>query len=57
MNERSVRVRNSEFQTDVLEGGSGDPLLFLHGVAGLADSLGAMLMDMEDFATDVVPKV
>jgi pimeloyl-ACP methyl ester carboxylesterase len=35
MNERLVRVRNSEFQTDVLEGGSGDPLLFLHGVAGL----------------------
>ena len=28
-----------------------------HGVAGLADSLDAMLRDMEDFATDVVPKV
>ena len=28
-----------------------------HGVAGLANSLDAMLRDMEDFATDVVPKV
>ncbi|HIF73240.1 MAG TPA: alpha/beta hydrolase [Dehalococcoidia bacterium] len=35
MNERSVDVRNGEFQVDVLEGDSGDPLLFLHGVAGL----------------------
>jgi pimeloyl-ACP methyl ester carboxylesterase len=35
MNERSVSVRNGEFQVDVFEGGSGDPLLFLHGVAGL----------------------
>jgi pimeloyl-ACP methyl ester carboxylesterase len=35
MNERSVDVRNGAFQVDVLEGGSGDPLLFLHGVAGL----------------------
>ncbi len=28
-----------------------------HGVAGLADSLDAMLHDMEDFANDVVPKI
>ena len=35
MNERSVSVRNGDFQVGVLEGGSGDPLLFLHGVAGL----------------------
>jgi pimeloyl-ACP methyl ester carboxylesterase len=35
MNELSVDVRNGMFQVDVLEGGSGDPLLFLHGVAGL----------------------
>ena len=28
-----------------------------HGVAGLADSLDAMLQDMEDFAGDVIPKV
>jgi len=35
MNERSVSVRNGECQVDVLEGGSGDPLLFLHGVSGL----------------------
>ena len=35
MNERSVSVRNGDFQVDVLEGGSGDPILYLHGVAGL----------------------
>jgi len=35
MNERSVSVRNGEFQVDVMEGGSGSPLLYLHGVAGL----------------------
>ena len=35
MSERSVSVRNGDFQVDVLEGGSGDPLLYLHGVAGL----------------------
>ncbi|MDA1258505.1 MAG: alpha/beta hydrolase [Chloroflexi bacterium] len=35
MKERSVSVRNGDFQVDVLEGGSGDPLLYLHGVAGL----------------------
>ncbi len=35
MNERSVSVRDGEFQVDVLEGGQGDPLLFLHGVTGL----------------------
>ncbi len=35
MNQRTVSVRNGMFEVDVLEGGSGDPLLFLHGVAGL----------------------
>ena len=35
MNERSISVRNGRFEVDVLEGGSGDPLLFLHGVFGL----------------------
>ena len=35
MNERSVSVRNGDFQVDVLEGGSGNPLLYLHGVVGL----------------------
>ena len=28
-----------------------------HGVAGLADSLDAMMRDMEDFANDVVRKI
>ncbi len=35
MNERSVSVRNGEFQVDIIEGGSGDPILYLHGIAGL----------------------
>ena len=35
MNERSVSVVNGKFQADILEGGSGDPLLFLHGFGGL----------------------
>ncbi|MDP6823161.1 MAG: alpha/beta fold hydrolase [Dehalococcoidia bacterium] len=35
MNERSVSVRNGEFQVDILEKGSGSPFLFLHGIAGL----------------------
>ncbi|HCV28426.1 MAG TPA: alpha/beta hydrolase [Dehalococcoidia bacterium] len=35
MNEKSVSVRNGNFQVDVLEGGSGNPLLYLHGIAGL----------------------
>ena len=28
-----------------------------HGVAGLAESLDAMLADMEDFANEVMPKI
>ena len=35
MIQRTVSVRNGAFEVDVLEGGSGDPLLYLHGVAGL----------------------
>ena len=35
MNERAISVRNGRFEVDLLEGGSGDPLLFLHGVSGL----------------------
>lgn len=35
MNERTVSVRNGQFEVDILEGGSNSPLLFLHGIAGL----------------------
>ncbi|MBT4515169.1 MAG: alpha/beta hydrolase [Chloroflexi bacterium] len=35
MSERSVSVRNGEFHVDIHEGGSGDPILYLHGIAGL----------------------
>lgn len=34
MQEKKVAVRGGMFNTDVLEDGSGEPLLFLHGVAG-----------------------
>ena len=34
MEERQVAVREG-FEIDVLEGGSGDPLLYLHGIGGL----------------------
>lgn len=35
MEERRVSVRNGMFETEVLEGGDGPPLLYLHGVAGV----------------------
>ncbi|MEE8422049.1 MAG: alpha/beta hydrolase [Dehalococcoidia bacterium] len=35
MDERQISVRDGMFETDVLEGGSGDPLLYLHGIGGL----------------------
>lgn len=35
METRTVSVRNGMFQTPVLEGGTGSPLLFLHGTHGL----------------------
>ena len=35
MSERSVSVRNGEFQVDIHEGGSGNPILYLHGITGL----------------------
>ena len=34
--ERSVSVRNGSFQVAVLEGGSGEPLVYLHGIEGLS---------------------
>ncbi len=35
MDERQVSVRDGMFEIDVLEAGSGDPLLYLHGIGGL----------------------
>jgi pimeloyl-ACP methyl ester carboxylesterase len=35
MDERQVSVRDGIFEIDVLEAGSGDPLLYLHGIGGL----------------------
>jgi pimeloyl-ACP methyl ester carboxylesterase len=35
MQTRKVSVREGMFETELLEEGSGDPLLFLHGVAGI----------------------
>jgi pimeloyl-ACP methyl ester carboxylesterase len=35
MNERTISVLNGKFEVDLLAGGTGDPLLFFHGVAGL----------------------
>ncbi len=35
MKEYSLPVRNGEFDVDVLEGGDGPPLLYLHGIGGL----------------------
>ena len=37
MASRSVSVRNGQFAADVLEAGSGAPLVYLHGIAGLRD--------------------
>lgn len=37
MQTTTVSIRNGRFETEVLEKGSGPPLLFLHGIAGLQD--------------------
>ena len=54
MNERSVSVRNGEFKVDVLEGGAGDPLLYLHGVAGLEWTL--LLKRLSNGHTVIAPR-
>ena len=35
MKESSLPVRNGQFEIDILEGGDGPPLLYLHGIGGL----------------------
>jgi pimeloyl-ACP methyl ester carboxylesterase len=35
MDERTIPVRSGMFHTELIEAGSGPPLLFLHGVAGI----------------------
>ena len=35
MNEQSISVRHGEFKVDLFKGGTGKPLLFLHGISGL----------------------
>ena len=35
MKESSLAIRGGQFDVDVLEGGDGPPLLYLHGIAGL----------------------
>jgi pimeloyl-ACP methyl ester carboxylesterase len=35
MNEQSISVRHHEFDVDLLQGGTGKPVLFLHGISGL----------------------
>jgi pimeloyl-ACP methyl ester carboxylesterase len=37
MPSRTVSIRNGQFEADVLEAGSGDPLVYLHGIGGLRD--------------------
>lgn len=53
MESRSVSIRNGLFQAQVLQGGSGDPLLFLHGAGGLHE--GQYLEDLAQRFTVYAP--
>ena len=35
MKKQSISVRHDEFKVDLFKGGTGKPLLFLHGISGL----------------------
>jgi len=53
MERRTVSVRDGLFQTELLQGGSGDPLLFLHGAGGLRE--GGYLDDLAERFTVYAP--
>jgi len=53
MERRTIPVRDGLFQADLLQGGSGDPLLFLHGAGGLHE--GRYLEDLAERFTVYAP--